>query len=53
MISFTTGTDVSPLVNMPEASSMAHGIDSKYLVGITGSVICASFSVFSHIWPSR
>ena len=52
MISFTTGTDVSPLVNMPEASSMAHGIDSKDLIGTAGSVICASLSVFNLIWPS-
>ena len=53
MVSFITGTDVSPLVNMEEASSMSHGIDSKYLVGIAGTVICASLSVFNHIWPSQ
>ena len=46
-ISFTTGTDVSPLVNTQEASSMAHGINSKPLAEITWSVACAYLPLFN------
>ena len=49
IISFATGTDESLTVNMQEASSMAHGIDFKPRVGITGSVIYATLSVFNLI----
>ena len=47
IISFTTGTDVALFVTVPEVSSMAHGKDSEPLVGITGSVIYASLSLFN------
>ena len=47
VISFTTGTDVSPLVNTQEASSMAHGINSKPPVEITWSVVCAYLPLFN------
>ena len=47
IISFTTGTDVSPLVDMQEALSMAHSKNSKPSVGIAGSVICAFLFLFN------
>ena len=44
IISFTTGTEVAAFVNKPGASSMAHGINAKFILGITGSTIYASLS---------
>ena len=49
IISFATGTDDSLTFNMQEASPIAHGIDFKPRVGITGSVIYATFSLFNLI----
>ena len=50
IMSFITGTDVTPLVNIQEASSVIeHGINSKPLPGITGSVICASLFLLNLI----
>ena len=48
-ISFTKGSDVSALMNTQEASSMAHGINSKPLVEISWSVICAFVSLHNLI----
>ena len=50
---FTTGIDVSPLVNVQEASSMEHDINSKHPVGIRVFVTCAFFSLFNLIHRSR
>ena len=42
IISFTKGTEVSVFLNIQGASSIAHGINSKFILRIPGSVICAS-----------
>ena len=49
IVSFTTGTDVSLLLNAQEKSSIEHDINSKHPVGIAGIVICAFFSLFNII----
>ena len=49
VISYTTGTTVSLLVTLSEASSMACGTNSKPQVEITWSVIYAYLSLFNLI----
>ena len=44
IISFTAGTEVAAFVIKQGASSMAHGINANFILGITGSTIYASLS---------